>query len=105
MNDDDQSAEFDFTALGLRAVREAREQERDFDAWRRSALRRVRQGLEGRPAGVAWEDESMADAALPGTVVLLKTAVLEARRRGVDPDEFLTMLFKREGPVPPAAEW
>jgi hypothetical protein len=102
---DDHAEAFDFTALGLRAVREARQNERDFNAWRERAVQRVRRSLAERPAGVSWEDESIADAALPGTIVWLKTAVVEARRQGLDPDMFLAMLLEREGPVPPPAEW
>lgn len=54
---------------------------------------------------MTWEDESIADGALPGTIVMLKTAVLQARLDGVDPEAFLAMLFEREGPVSPPDEW
>jgi len=95
-----------FVALARRAVRMARESsEHPFEVWRDLAWARVRLALDGTTDGESWEERMNRDVLLPGSVLMLTTAALEARRRGLDPEDFVLDALAAEGPVPPPSEW
>jgi len=96
----------DFVALARRAVRMARESsEHSFEAWRELAWARVRLALDGTTDGESWEERMERDVLLPGSVLMLTTAALEARRRGLDPEHLVLDALAAEGPVPPPSAW